>query len=223
MTEHSGDSSRSGGDARRGRRLRPGDPPRLRRPGRDLLPRCPGPDAPDDRRPDHRGRGRRPQPAPARHHRGARLRRAARRSPSRPTTAASGGTCASTTRWCCPTSACSRSARPRRSRRSSAPSVSGPCSTTWSPSRAPGCRGTRPRTSAPGWPTGTRPPPGTSRRSAPAPAVARRWSTSSPARRSPDSPMRRRCWPARSRRTTRACARPVKRTPPTPRPSGRRC
>ncbi len=61
-----------------------------------------------------------------------------------------------------------------------------------------------------------RPPLGTSRRSAPVPAVARPWSTSSPARRSPDSPMRRRCWPARSRRTTRACARRVKRTAPDP-------
>ena len=39
------------------------------------------------------------------------------------------------------------------------------------------------RTSAPGWPTATPPRPATSRRSAPGPAAARRWSTSWPALR----------------------------------------
>ena len=115
-----------------------------------------GADAADDRRSDHGRRGRRPQPAPPGHHRGASARCAARRSRW---TRSYGGV-AWDLRFYDPVvlpdlGAARRARGSRRSRRSSARSASARCSTTWSPSPAPASRATRPPTSAPGWPTGT--------------------------------------------------------------------
>ena len=66
MTERSSDHSRRAaptrGHAPGRRRLRPGDPPRVRRPGRDLPARGPRRDAADARPALHRRRGRHPQP-----------------------------------------------------------------------------------------------------------------------------------------------------------------
>ena len=140
-----------------------------------------GADAAADRRPDHRRGRRRPQPAPARDHRGAgpadrsggRPGRGVRRPRVEPALLRPGG-----------------AARPRAAPGAGRAGLRGGqagarrrhrASTTWSPSPEPASRATTRPTSAPGWPTATPPRPATSRRSGPGPAAARRWSTSWPA------------------------------------------
>ena len=174
----------------------------------------------------HRGRGRRAQPAPPGDDRGARARRAARRSSSPASSRASRGRCGSTTRWSCPAlGLIDESEGPASEKVRGALGVA---TVVYHVVAQPGS-GLSPHHAGH---VGSGLASGALRGGArlrddraTGPAGARRWSTSWRAPPSPGSPAPRRCWPApsaprRERRRGRRRARLRPGATPDPR---RRC